>query len=72
MIDGLFLNTLHGDESVGKDLLHVPAVGIELGIVAAGDAVRAYPIYIQACGNGFECFRMEHDHGGEEVVFGTA
>ena len=71
MINGGLVNPLQGYECVDKDLLHMPTVGIKFQIVCAGYAAFSYMIYVQRIGYGLYASGVEHDHGGEEVVFGT-
>lgn len=70
-VDGLFVHVLEGDEEVGEQALHTQAVVEAATVDGGGDAVRAYPIYVQAGGNGSQRFRGEHGLGGEEVVLGA-
>ncbi len=71
LINSRLINTLHGYECVGKDLLHMPAVGIEFQVACAGYAVFSYMIYVQSIGYCLYASGVEHDHSGEEVVFGS-
>lgn len=70
-VDDLLVHALEGDEEVGEQVLHTQAVVEAATVDGGGDAVRAYPIYIQAGGNGSQRFRGEHGLGGEEVVLGA-
>ena len=72
LIDSRFVDASHGDEGVGKYLLHLPAVGIEFGVATAGDACSSYMIDVEAISDGLHALSMEHGHRGEEVVLGTA
>lgn len=70
-VDDLLVHALEGDEEVGEQALHTQAVVEAATVDGGGDAVRAYPIYVQAGGDGSQRFRGEHGLGGEEVVFGA-
>ena len=72
LVYGSLVEVMHGDECIGKDLLHTPAVSIEFWVVSACDAARPYMIGVQTVGNGFHAMGVEHSHSGEEVVLGTA
>ena len=71
LINSRLINTLHGYECVGKDLLHMPAVGIEFRVATTSDATLAHMIYVQRIGYCLHALCVEHDHSGEEVVFGS-
>ena len=71
LIDSSLVNTLHGYECVGKDLLHMPAIGIKFQVACAGYAAFSYMINVQSIGYCLYASGVERDHGGEEVVFGT-
>ena len=71
LIDSSLVNTLHGYEGVGKDLLCMPTVGIKFQVACAGYAAFSYMINVQSIGYCLYASGVEHDQGGEEVVFGT-
>ena len=72
MVDNLFLDALHRNEGVGKDLLHAPAVGVELRVVAAGNTGVPNMIDVEAISDGLHTLSMEESHCGEEVVLGAS
>lgn len=72
LIDGGLVNPLHGYECVGKNLLHMPTVGIKFQVACAGYAAFSYMIYVQRIGYCFYASGVKHDNGGEEVVLSAA
>ena len=71
LIDSRFVDALDGNECVSKDLLHTPAVGIEFGIAAAGDAGGSYVVDVEVISDCLHVLSMEHNHSGEEVILGA-
>ena len=71
LINSCLINTLHGYECVGKDLLHMPAVGIQSRVATTGDATLAHSVNIKTASNGFYLFSGKEGHGSEEVILST-